>query len=138
MTKQECKKLASSIIDYLCGLAGDFRRSDITLCVQDDDIDDSNQLATTESNHLYDTHIIRIYLDPNLGEPEIMAAVCHETAHILTSGYASFFDRFVGQQDGDEELSIAFQTFRQIEERAAMRLAGVFAELWKLKNRREK
>jgi len=135
MTKQECKKLASSIIDYLCGLAGDIRRSDITLCVQDDDIDDSNQLATTESNHLYDTPIIRLYLDPHMSAKDYIPAICHEVAHVLTAGYASYFDRFVGVQDGDEELSASFNTFRQTEERVAMRLGDIFTELWRLKNK---
>jgi hypothetical protein len=138
MTKQEAKKLGNRIIDCFVKHFGDIRRSDITLCIQDDEAEDSKHLATVGQNLLYKTHTIRYYLNPEHTEKDMLPAICHELAHIATADYAIHYDNFVGDCDGDDEESVSFKAFRQAEERVAMRFVDMMVELWRLKKEGKK
>lgn len=129
MTKPEARKLALSIIDYFVALAGDLKRSNIDLCISDNDMADEDSEAETRIDTTHRLSSILLNITPDTQEDYIIRAVCHELAHIFTQEFRHFYRVFVAEPDEDEG-AISRAIFTNADEAIAYRLQDIFFELW--------
>lgn len=128
MTIPEVKKLANEMVDYFVALTGYESREDIVISVINDELYDNVAAATTETDHTYKTHIIRIYYSEDLTRPFFERVMCHELVHIFCCEFDTFYKNFFQEED---EINITAGIWLQTEERIAVRISKILLALWK-------
>ena len=137
MTKQECKKLANSIIDYVVSLSGDIRRNSIDLSVTDTDDDMCDPEAEAFLNSSHEVYQISLYMPKNTSVDYVVKGICHELAHIICHEFDQY-KKLVVDPDGEDGNTLADGFYTIQDERMAYRIGAILIELWKLHTRKGK
>lgn len=125
MTKTEARKLVDEALDLFLPTAGDIRRRDITILIQDDDEAETEFDGYTEIHTQSGEFVVTFYIYPDTTRERLIRVICHELAHVLTHEVYDIYSTFI-----DDDGSVASLICRQWFERVAKRIEGYLMDIW--------